>query len=212
MSSHHIVREAQEPALLIWDAESLESEHLAQLLEWSPTLIAKEDTLETILALGIKVDAVVCTPQKRKELEGMISLQSNIQLIPAASPEKRLEAVLRHLASQGQQAINVCATPSSAEKSILPALAEQAFLPNVVVLAGPEKWALYRNGRFTKWLPAQEAINVQGARPGLRFCSSGFASDMQDVPIAHRQLMQATEDGTKTITANGSFWIAELLS
>lgn len=211
MSSHHIVREAQEPALLIWQTESLESEHLAQLLEWSPTVIAKEGTLETMLALGIKVDAVVCTPQRRKELEGIVSPQSHVQLIMAASREELLTAALRHLTLQGQQAINVIASPSSVEKILLPALAEQAFLPNVVVLTGPEKWSLYRNGRFTKWLPAQEAVYVQGVRPGLHFCSSGFASDIQDVSVAHRQLMQATEDGTKIITADGPFWVAELL-
>lgn len=197
---------------MIWDAAGLESEYLAQLLEWSPTVIAKEDSLETILALEIKVDAVVCTPQKRKELEGIISLQSHVQLIMAASREELLTATLRHLALQGQQAINVIASPSSAEKFLLPALSEQAALPNVVVLTGPEKWALYRNGRFTKWLPAHEAVYVQEARPGLCFRSSGFASDMQDVPLAHRHFLQSTEEGIKTITAAGPFWIAELLS
>ena len=39
MSSHHIVRERQEPALLITDVYSIDPELVGQLLEWSLSLI-----------------------------------------------------------------------------------------------------------------------------------------------------------------------------
>lgn len=42
MSSHHIVREKQEPALLIMDLNGFNDEHLGQLLEWNPTVLVNE--------------------------------------------------------------------------------------------------------------------------------------------------------------------------
>jgi hypothetical protein len=59
MSSHHIVREKQEPALLIMSLEGFESENLGQILEWSPTLIVNEDIYELVDSMGIKIDAVL---------------------------------------------------------------------------------------------------------------------------------------------------------
>jgi hypothetical protein len=39
MSSHHIVKEKQEPALYIHHFGNFDEEYLGQLLEWSPTLL-----------------------------------------------------------------------------------------------------------------------------------------------------------------------------
>ena len=46
MSSHHIVREKQEPALLVLGLDDFPDELLGQLLEWSPTVIVTADTVE----------------------------------------------------------------------------------------------------------------------------------------------------------------------
>ena len=58
MSSHHIVRENQEPALLVAAAGVLDSEQMGQLLEWSPTILADDQTVDFLLAEQIKVDIV----------------------------------------------------------------------------------------------------------------------------------------------------------
>ena len=42
MSSHHIVREKQEPALLVLGLNNFSTELLGQLLEWNPTVITTE--------------------------------------------------------------------------------------------------------------------------------------------------------------------------
>lgn len=56
MSSHHVVREKQEPALIIADGEPCSMELLAQLLEWSPSIMVLDGAIEKVLELGIKVD------------------------------------------------------------------------------------------------------------------------------------------------------------
>src|SRR6187402_1178512 len=59
MSSHHIVREKQEPALLVLGMDNFEDELLGQLLEWSPTVIVTEPMAEKLNAYGIKIDWII---------------------------------------------------------------------------------------------------------------------------------------------------------
>ena len=57
MSSHHIIREKQEPALIIANGEACSGELLGQLLEWSPFIVVLDSAIHRVLDLGIKVDA-----------------------------------------------------------------------------------------------------------------------------------------------------------
>lgn len=212
MSSHHVVREAQEPALFIWDTEGLAVDLLAQLLEWSPTLIVREESLEAVFALGIKVDLVVCSPGRTADVSSKLSPQPHVQLISAPTTEEVLTAALGQLEQQGQQAINVLTSKASAGSGLLAALAAQQILPNVVVMASNEKWSLYRNGRFTKWLPANEEVMVQAISPGLSITSAGFVNDLKEVRTEGPQLLHTRESGTRHILARGAFWVAEKLS
>lgn len=55
MSSHHFVKENQEPALLILCTEAIPFEKLQEILEWSPTVITTEGCIEKVLGWGIKM-------------------------------------------------------------------------------------------------------------------------------------------------------------
>jgi thiamine pyrophosphokinase len=59
MSSHHIVRDDQEPALIIANGASCGSELLGQLLEWSPLVIVLDSAIERVIDLNIKVDVLL---------------------------------------------------------------------------------------------------------------------------------------------------------
>ena len=59
MSSHHIVRDDQEPALIIANGASCSSELLGQLLEWSPLVIVLDSAIERVMQLDIKVDVLL---------------------------------------------------------------------------------------------------------------------------------------------------------
>mgnify|MGYP003878017303 CR=1 FL=1 len=56
MSSHHFVKELQEPALLIADGEQCQLALLEGLLEWSPLVVALDGAFEKLVRLGVKVD------------------------------------------------------------------------------------------------------------------------------------------------------------
>ena len=59
MSSHHIVKDKQEPALIIANGEECSQELMGQLLEWQPTVMVLDGALDRVLPLGIKVDIVL---------------------------------------------------------------------------------------------------------------------------------------------------------
>ncbi|MBI1184494.1 thiamine diphosphokinase [bacterium] len=56
MSSHHIVKDFQEPALLIADGEMCSLALLESLLEWSPMVLALDNAFMKVASLGVKVD------------------------------------------------------------------------------------------------------------------------------------------------------------
>jgi len=59
MSSHHIIRENQEAALILANGQGCSDELLSALLEWSPFILVLDGALERALMKGIKVDAVL---------------------------------------------------------------------------------------------------------------------------------------------------------
>lgn len=59
MSSHHIVRDGQEPALIIANGQSCSTELLSQLLEWSPYTVVLDGALNRVADLAIHFDVVL---------------------------------------------------------------------------------------------------------------------------------------------------------
>jgi uncharacterized Rossmann fold enzyme len=59
MSSHHFVRDGQEPALIIANGAECDSELLGQLLEWNPYVLVLDGALQRVLDMNIRVDAVL---------------------------------------------------------------------------------------------------------------------------------------------------------
>ena len=57
MSSHHIVRDDQEPALIIANGEACSDDLLDQLMEWSPFVLVLDGAIHRVLEKQIKFDA-----------------------------------------------------------------------------------------------------------------------------------------------------------
>ncbi len=58
MSSHHFVKEGQEPALIFANGARCKSTIVNQLLEWSPFVLVLDGALQSVLELGIAINAV----------------------------------------------------------------------------------------------------------------------------------------------------------
>lgn len=59
MSSHHFVKEGQEPALIIANGEMCSFSLLEEMLQWSPYVVALDGAYEYLKSKGIKPDVVI---------------------------------------------------------------------------------------------------------------------------------------------------------
>jgi thiamine pyrophosphokinase len=146
MSSHHIVREKQEPALLVLGVDNFSEELLGQLLEWSPTVITTPHTAEKLDTFGIKVDWVIT------DEEGGVS-QSDVKLMPAGD-DTLTGAALKYLIAHNYPAVNIVTDILDLDD-----FADYAGKINLVIFKGHQKIYAVNSG-FSKWKPAGEVIGI----------------------------------------------------
>lgn len=145
MSSHHIVREKQEPALYIHQLGHFDEEYLGQLLEWSPTLLVAADVYEKILSLGLKVDVVI-------GCDADLPQQENTKFIFAAT--ESLQTVVKYLIAAQYPAVNIIGKEINVDDLV-------SFLPqiDIVVFTPTQKTFAVKNG-FNVWKPAGTMFKI----------------------------------------------------
>ena len=146
MSSHHIVREKQEPALLILGLNSFPFELLGQLLEWNPTVITTPKTAALLNDEGIKIDWIIT--------DNITDIhQSDIKHI-ALGDDSPVEAALKHLISHNYPAVNVITDDLQLKDYLF-------FAPkiNLVIFHGNQKIYAINSG-FSKWKPANDKLQI----------------------------------------------------
>lgn len=158
MSSHHIVREKQEPALLILSMDNFDPELLGQLLEWSPTVIATQDTAEELTSLGIKVDRVV-GDENATDLQSDVKYLSTFGALP-------IQTMLSFLIAENYAAVNIV-TNEFKPDDYIPFVSKI----NLVILHEQKKTYPVSSG-FTKWLPGGDVITLHSQPKDL--VSSGL--------------------------------------
>lgn len=148
MSSHHIVRENQEPALLINYYEAIDQEYLGQLLEWSPTIITDEDNVDYLLAEDIKVDILVGDA-------ALLPSQEQIKHIPLKT--SLLEDALAYLVAHNYKAVNILLHDISAN------ILRFAEYINIVCFANGRRYVIV-NEKYEKWKPKGEYVYLDENR------------------------------------------------
>jgi thiamine pyrophosphokinase len=189
MSSHHIVREKQEPALLVLGLDNFDEELLGQLLEWSPTLIATSQTAEKLNSLGIKIDWIITDSSNVVE-------QSDIKVL-GANGNSPADAALEYLTTFGYPSVNI--------------ITGELDLNNYLPYADKINLVIFNNGRrifpvspgFSKWKPAGEVIEILSPVTELQF------SCLNKVDDSH---YETARDGIFCLDFNEPFiFIAEYL-
>lgn len=145
MSSHHIVKEKQEPALYIDKLGNFNEELLGQLLEWSPTLLVNADEYEKAISLGLKVDIIVGA-------EDATETQENTLFILA--PIDRLQAAIAYLVSEKYSAVNSIGNVSTFDDV-------DHFLPTINLVLFTETLKSYAvKPGFSIWKPAGTMFKI----------------------------------------------------
>ena len=163
MSSHHIVRNDQEPALIIANGASCSEELIGQLLEWSPLVIALDSAIERVLNLGIKVDVLLGDFDRDFKPEYYLQKQYPLEIVHTPNQDKTdLEKAFDYLIKKGHKAVNVIwATGKRADHTITNITNIVAYRNQlkIVILDDHSKVFLLQN-KYEKWYPANTTLSL----------------------------------------------------
>ncbi|MBC7642598.1 MAG: thiamine diphosphokinase [Flavobacterium sp.] len=163
MSSHHIVRDDQEPALIIANGQECSADLLGQLLEWSPLVIVLDSAIERVMKLDLKVDVLIGDFDRNLDVSKYRESQFPIEIIHAPDQNKTdLEKALDYLILRKIPAVNVVwATGKRADHTIanITNIVKYRNLIKVVILDDYSKIHLLEN-QFQKWYTANTIISL----------------------------------------------------
>lgn len=154
MSSHHIVHENQEPALVIFDAHAIPFERVQELLEWMPTIVVLYTQAEIVLGWGIKIDVVLVPAGEETSWAEQTKEQQPIEVISFQVNETPLNKAISLLQSRNIPAVNWLVT----ELQTLTHLSD--FTGDAEVFIDNKRWSRVKSGRFEKWLPADTILYI----------------------------------------------------
>nr|WP_294935487.1 thiamine diphosphokinase [uncultured Flavobacterium sp.] len=163
MSSHHIVRDDQEPALNIANGAACSEELLGQLLEWSPFVVVLDSAIERVLELGIKVDVLLGDFDRGFDAAHYAAKQYPIEIAYRPDQNKTdLEKAFDYLIEKGHKAANVVwATGRRADHTItnITNIVRYRDQLKIVILDDHSKVFLLPK-KFEKWYPADTPISL----------------------------------------------------
>ncbi len=155
MSSHHIVRDEQEPALFLYDLGPSSEEILQQLLGWTPHVMLRESLLDWAHSWLIKVDALLLQAAKHRERDAFMLEQWPLEVIEGGT--SLLETGLTYFHAQGFPAVHLFA-PYDLGK---PLQSNWEGRLEIVVWDYPWKWYLTRNTTWKKWLLQGQGLQLE---------------------------------------------------
>jgi len=210
MSSHHIVRDEQEPALLIADPSALQLEFVEQLLEWSPTVLVTEYALQEVLKWGIKIDVVVARFDSIEALKPRLVAQSPVKLLGFESGDLLGSAYI-FLQDHGYHAVNVLADIYNSP--ILDLSKTYKSLIDTVIFYNDQKWTYLQTGRFQKWVSTGHHLGIHPVAAGTFLRSEGFYTNWENEMLLEPIELTAAVTGTVKLTTNEKpLWLVETVS
>jgi thiamine pyrophosphokinase len=207
MSSHHIVRDDQEPALIIANGAACHEELMGQLLEWSPLVIVLDSAIERVIPLNIKVDVLLGDFDNGFNPAEFIKLQYSIEVIHAPDQNKTdLEKAFDYLIERKIPAVNVIwATGRRADHTIsnLTNIVRYRDQLKIVILDDHSKiFTLPRN--YQKWYTAKTNISLIpiGTVSGISSENLVYELENDTLTMGYRSgnSNSVAEDGIVTIT------------
>ena len=163
MSSHHIVRDDQEPALIIANGAECSRELLGQLLEWSPIVIVLDSAMDRVLDLNIKVDVLLGDFDRGFDADYYKEKQFPLEIVHMPNQDKTdLEKAFDYLIEKGHKAVNVIwATGKRADHTVtnITSIVQYRDTLKIVMLDDHSKIFLLPK-RFEKWYTATTPISL----------------------------------------------------
>lgn len=209
MSSHHIVRDDQEPALIIANGQECSAELMGQLLEWSPLIIVLDSAIERVMQLGIKVDVLLGDFDRGFNPEDYRDLQYPLEIVHTPDQDKTdLEKAFDYLVARGIPAVNVIwATGKRADHTITNITNIVRFRDTLkIVLLDDHSKIFLLPPKFEKWYTEGTPISLipVGKVSGIHSQNLKYALKGDELTIGYRtgSSNEALKDGIVVIEHN----------
>jgi thiamine pyrophosphokinase len=206
MSSHHIVRDDQEPALIIANGAACQPELLGQLLEWSPLVVVLDAAMERVMELDIKVDVLLGDFDADFKPEKYQTEQFPIDIIHTPDQNKTdLEKAFDYLIDRNIPAVNVVwATGKRADHTITNITNITRYRDRLkIVLLDDHSKVFLLPKKFEKWYTANTPISLIpiGHVTGIHSSNLFYPLQNDSLTIGYRtgSSNHVIEDGIVTI-------------
>ncbi|MCX8491659.1 MAG: hypothetical protein ORN54_11385 [Cyclobacteriaceae bacterium] len=193
MSSHHFVKEDQEPALLIICPTAISFEKIQELLEWSPTIVVNAKAIPIVQRWGIKIDVVLCSESEQEELATSLADQLPIRFISFQAEVNPLSVGYDFLKALNYKAVNILI-----ERLTDLDLIQDFYSLNIEVFFDQCRWVFVRSRKFEKWLPQGNRLSIY---PNVQLIQLNL--DEQFVSV---------RDGKVKLESESPFWVGEELT
>ena len=203
MSSHHFVKEQQEPALLILNTAGISFEQIAPLLEWVPTILVVQDEVPVVISWGVKIELILAEMDFQKSHYHLLEEQYPVKFLGVQEGNFLAEG-LQYLIASKHGAVNIIGLDHLKVFELEPML---EFL-DIVVWDGPIRYFPIKNGQFKKWLPAT-SLQLHAPEGTILEVQTPEGNEM--VQVKHATFIEV-EEGTTIIKGNGIFWIGEFMN
>ncbi len=219
MSSHHIVRDDQEPALIIANGASCSFELLGQLLEWAPIVVVLDNAIERVLQLDIKIDVLLGDFDGDFNPEIYKEKQYPLEIVHTPDQNKTdLEKAFDYLIEKGHKAVNVVwATGKRADHTItnITNIVSYRNKLKIVILDDHSKIFLLPK-KFEKWYPENTPISLIpiGKVSGISTENLFYSLQNEELTIGYRtgSSNHVTQDGIVSIShTEGDLLLMECL-
>jgi hypothetical protein len=200
MSSHHFVKEQQEPAVFILNTEGISFQTVSPVLEWVPTILVCQDCIEVVLSWGIKVDVILADTEFQQANSYLLEEQYPVRFL-TVSNGNFLEEGLQYLLATQHKGVHVVGF----EHSKIAELEGELELLDLTVV--DEDWKYYpvKAGKFRKWFAASEIRILAKENQPVELSNS---NGQLLFPIHYLTQIELPE-GISEFSSLGVFWIGE---
>jgi len=198
MSSHHIVRDEQEPAILITEVKKQYWPGIEQLLGWIPTVIVDENCVNDVLLRGFKIDIVICQEQNLTALKELLQDQQPIKFLLKEKGDI-VEVAVKYLDSRGYKGVNIFGgfdpTKSLSINRQITAIWYDAEY----------RYVLSKKTIFQKWMTANNMFCLKKTES-----NQSFNIENAD-KVDNANVYRCSSDGKVKILSESDFWLGEEL-
>jgi thiamine pyrophosphokinase len=155
MSSHHFVKEHQEPAIILHKLDDFPYSKLGDLLEWAPKVICLVEAIDLALIYGFKIDGIA---GKSSEISAYTNRQDHLEMLAIEGPIwNGLMQKLLSLNAQGAYLI----TSEDDVPNLLGQIMPLADKLDLQVLTPQKRHVLSRNLSWKKWVTGSGRYTIR---------------------------------------------------